>query len=185
MLKSATGATLIVNDTGIYIQNGKGAMITMIGPTVTINNGALTVIVTHARAAPPSRRHRALRARRQAPPTAPNPRVLVSGQPTVDDDRAVRRSPAARSPSPAARCRASPAQWVVAATRVLVERPAGRADGQPGGLRAERARRSLPVVDADARDRELRTPMNLDFPYHFDGRGRTARATDEAITSAT
>jgi uncharacterized protein involved in type VI secretion and phage assembly len=44
MLKSATGATLIVNDTGIYIQNGKGAMITLIGPTITINNGALTVI---------------------------------------------------------------------------------------------------------------------------------------------
>jgi uncharacterized protein involved in type VI secretion and phage assembly len=44
MLKSATGATLIVNDTGIYIQNGKGAAITLIGPTVTINNGALTVI---------------------------------------------------------------------------------------------------------------------------------------------
>jgi len=44
ILKSTTGATLIVNDTGIYIQNGKGAFITMIGPTVTINNGALTVI---------------------------------------------------------------------------------------------------------------------------------------------
>jgi len=44
MLKSTTGATLIVNDTGIYIQNGKGAMLTMIGPTVTINNGAITVI---------------------------------------------------------------------------------------------------------------------------------------------
>jgi uncharacterized protein involved in type VI secretion and phage assembly len=44
MLKSATGATLIVNDTGIYIQNGKGAMITLIGPTVTVNAGALTVI---------------------------------------------------------------------------------------------------------------------------------------------
>ncbi|MDO9598357.1 MAG: phage baseplate assembly protein V [Azoarcus sp.] len=44
MLKSTTGATLIVNDTGIYIQNGKGAAITLIGPTVTINNGALTVI---------------------------------------------------------------------------------------------------------------------------------------------
>ena len=44
MLKSTTGATLIVNDTGIYIQNGKGAMITMVGPTVTINNGALTII---------------------------------------------------------------------------------------------------------------------------------------------
>jgi hypothetical protein len=44
MLKSATGATLIVNDTGIYIQNGKGASITLMGPTVTINNGALTVV---------------------------------------------------------------------------------------------------------------------------------------------
>jgi uncharacterized protein involved in type VI secretion and phage assembly len=44
MLKSATGATLIVNDTGIYIQNGKGAVITLVGPTVAINNGALTVI---------------------------------------------------------------------------------------------------------------------------------------------
>lgn len=44
MLKSATGATLIVNDTGIYIQNGKGASIIMTGPTVTINQGALTII---------------------------------------------------------------------------------------------------------------------------------------------
>lgn len=44
ILKSTTGATLIVNDTGIYIQNGKGAMISMVGPAVTINSGALTVI---------------------------------------------------------------------------------------------------------------------------------------------
>ena len=44
MLKSATGATLIVNDTGIYIQNGKGASLVMTGPTVTINNGALVVV---------------------------------------------------------------------------------------------------------------------------------------------
>ena len=43
MLKSTTGATLIVNDTGIYIQNGKGASITMVGPTITVNEGALTV----------------------------------------------------------------------------------------------------------------------------------------------
>ena len=43
MLKSTTGATIIVNDTGIYIQNGKGASIVMAGPTVTINNGALVV----------------------------------------------------------------------------------------------------------------------------------------------
>ena len=44
MLKSATGATLIVNDTGIYIQNGKGASIVLTGPTVTINTGALTIV---------------------------------------------------------------------------------------------------------------------------------------------
>jgi len=44
MLKSATGATLIVNDTGIYIQNGKGASIVMTGPTVNVNMGALTVV---------------------------------------------------------------------------------------------------------------------------------------------
>jgi uncharacterized protein involved in type VI secretion and phage assembly len=44
MLKSTTGATIIVNDTGIYIQNGKGASLIMAGPTVTINNGALVII---------------------------------------------------------------------------------------------------------------------------------------------
>ena len=44
MLKSTTGASIIVNDTGIYIQNGKGASIIMTGPTVNINTGALTII---------------------------------------------------------------------------------------------------------------------------------------------
>lgn len=44
MIKTATGASLIVNDTGIYIQNGKGASIVMVGPSVTVNNGALSVI---------------------------------------------------------------------------------------------------------------------------------------------
>ena len=44
MLKSATGASIIVNDTGIYISNGKGASIVLTGPTVSVNNGALTVM---------------------------------------------------------------------------------------------------------------------------------------------
>jgi hypothetical protein len=44
VIKTAAGASLIVNDTGIYIQNGRGASITLVGPTVTVNNGALTVI---------------------------------------------------------------------------------------------------------------------------------------------
>jgi uncharacterized protein involved in type VI secretion and phage assembly len=44
MLKSASGsAMLIVNDTGIYIQNGQGASIVMTGSVVTVNNGALVV----------------------------------------------------------------------------------------------------------------------------------------------
>jgi hypothetical protein len=44
MLRSLSGATLIVNDLGIFIQNGKGASLTMIGPAVNINMGALTVV---------------------------------------------------------------------------------------------------------------------------------------------
>lgn len=44
LLKSTTGASISVNDTGIYIQNGKGASIVMVGPAVNINNGALNVV---------------------------------------------------------------------------------------------------------------------------------------------
>jgi hypothetical protein len=44
ILKSTTGAMIVVNDSGIYISNGKGAMITMVGPTVTINNGAMVIV---------------------------------------------------------------------------------------------------------------------------------------------
>jgi len=44
LLKSTTGASIVVNDTGIYIQNGKGASIVMTGPTVTVNSGALVVV---------------------------------------------------------------------------------------------------------------------------------------------
>lgn len=50
VLKSTTNASIIVNDTGIYIQNGKGASILLVGPAitiegtpVTINQGALVV----------------------------------------------------------------------------------------------------------------------------------------------
>ena len=44
ILKSATGASIVVNDSGIYIQNGKGASITLLAKTVDINFGALTVV---------------------------------------------------------------------------------------------------------------------------------------------
>jgi hypothetical protein len=44
ILKSTTGAMIVVNDTGIYISNGQGATITLVGPTVDVNIGGLTVI---------------------------------------------------------------------------------------------------------------------------------------------
>jgi hypothetical protein len=44
VLKSVSGAMIVVNETGIYITNGQGATITMIGPAVDINIGGLTVI---------------------------------------------------------------------------------------------------------------------------------------------
>src|SRR5260370_37934728 len=44
ILKSATNAMIVVNDSGIYINNGKGASIMMVGPNVRITNGGLVVI---------------------------------------------------------------------------------------------------------------------------------------------
>ena len=44
VLKSVSGAMIVINETGIYISNGQGASITLVGPLVDINLGALTVI---------------------------------------------------------------------------------------------------------------------------------------------
>jgi hypothetical protein len=44
MIQTTLGAMISVSDTGIIISNGKGASISLIGPTVNINAGALTVI---------------------------------------------------------------------------------------------------------------------------------------------
>jgi uncharacterized protein involved in type VI secretion and phage assembly len=43
MLKNASGAMILINETGITITNGQGATIMMNGPTVTVNGGALVV----------------------------------------------------------------------------------------------------------------------------------------------
>ena len=43
-LTCATGAKILINDLGIIIDNGRGAKITMMGPSVDINDQALTVI---------------------------------------------------------------------------------------------------------------------------------------------
>jgi uncharacterized protein involved in type VI secretion and phage assembly len=44
LLKTTTGALISISDAGITISNGKGAVITMTGPTVDINSGALTIL---------------------------------------------------------------------------------------------------------------------------------------------
>jgi uncharacterized protein involved in type VI secretion and phage assembly len=44
LLKSTTGAMIMINDTGITISNGQGATILMTGPSVTVNEGALEII---------------------------------------------------------------------------------------------------------------------------------------------
>jgi hypothetical protein len=42
VLSAAGGAMIVINDLGVTISNGKGATITLIGPTVSINSGAVT-----------------------------------------------------------------------------------------------------------------------------------------------
>lgn len=42
-VKTATGAIITIGGAGITITNGQGASIAMVGPSVVINNGALTV----------------------------------------------------------------------------------------------------------------------------------------------
>ena len=44
ILRSTTGASIVVNDAGIFISNGKGAIISMMGPNILVNNGALMII---------------------------------------------------------------------------------------------------------------------------------------------
>lgn len=44
LLKTTTGAFISINDVGITLSNGKGAIITMTGTTVTVNSGALVVM---------------------------------------------------------------------------------------------------------------------------------------------
>jgi hypothetical protein len=43
LLRSTTGAMVVVNDSGIYLDNGKGASISLVGPTINFNLGAMTI----------------------------------------------------------------------------------------------------------------------------------------------
>jgi uncharacterized protein involved in type VI secretion and phage assembly len=43
VLKTASGAMIVINGSGIYLTNGSGAKITLVGSTVDVNDGALSV----------------------------------------------------------------------------------------------------------------------------------------------
>jgi hypothetical protein len=43
ILRSTTGASIVVNDAGIFLNNGKGASVELLGPSVMINKLALVV----------------------------------------------------------------------------------------------------------------------------------------------
>ena len=43
-LKAPGGAMIVVNETGVFISNGKGATITLFGPVVSVNSDALAVV---------------------------------------------------------------------------------------------------------------------------------------------
>lgn len=44
MLTNNTGAMILINDVGITISNGQGATIELIGPTIALNEDAMTIV---------------------------------------------------------------------------------------------------------------------------------------------
>ncbi len=44
MLSNNTGASILINDVGITITNGQGATIELVGPTILLNDDALTIV---------------------------------------------------------------------------------------------------------------------------------------------
>jgi len=44
MLTNNTGASILINDVGITISNGQGATIELVGPTILMNEDALTIV---------------------------------------------------------------------------------------------------------------------------------------------
>ena len=110
----------------------------------------------------------------QAQPTAPNPRVLVSGQPVTTQV----------APYVVAGCPFVPP----GGQRPVRNRAMGRGcDARPRqrrtGINANERAICAPTGTAVERDRDTNTShrhMNIDFPYHFDARGRTAEVDYDA-----
>ena len=168
---------IVVNDTGIYINNGKGATIDHAGPSVMINKVALVVIVSHAGTSYFMWARVICAHGGQAQPTAPNPRV--TGQRHADRDH---RQPVRVAGCPfSSPARKRPVRYGAVAGRrdcaYYSRRAAGVAANEPVDLHADRRRRCMPIVDANAGERHYE--RSVDYPFHFDTRGRTARHADD------
>jgi hypothetical protein len=124
VLKSATGASIAVGDAGIFIANAKGASIALVGPPGQCQQrrarnrlgrrGRMASFVLHLGAIE-SCAHGGV-----AMPLAPNPRVLVGGQPvvTMADGYAVDHCPL--PPPPAGNGPRVTGRFITASTRVRV-----------------------------------------------------------------
>jgi len=131
----------------------------------------------HARSRPSSRRYRAVHPCGAGNAPGAVSGVVLTGQPavTLASPYAVGRWRAYRHP-PTRPCVTG--QWIVGATRVLAGgAPVATMAGQSGCVPTGTP--MLPVSGADPRARHLSRRANilsgdLDFPYRFDGLGRTA-----------
>ena len=108
-----------------------------------------------------------------AQPTAPFPRVLVSGQPVVTLATPYVVAGCALTSVPSPPCVS--AQWVVGRDARLRRRRAGHHANEPGGLRPDR-----PGFARHHHSTAGHGNMNIDFPYHFNTRGRTAEVDYDA-----
>ena len=156
VLKSASGAMIVVNETGIYISNGQGATITLIGPAVAINDnradGGWSVMrtitdVMHERGDARCQDRFCTWALScicshggQAMPTVPSPVVFVSGMPVATIAAPYAIAGCAFVP-PAGNGPCVTGQWVVGRDAGVVARPAGRHHDRRRPSACPRARR--------------------------------------------
>jgi hypothetical protein len=113
----------------------------------------------------------------QAQPTAPNPRILVCGQPTVLLTAPWVVSGCAMPPPTAGNGPCVTAQVITGSVRGAVAGPTAGADGQPVVHRSHR-HAAGPGGCADRDDRAMtgQGAFAVDHPFRFGGVGLTARA---------
>ena len=193
VLKSASGAMIVVNDTGIYISNGQGATITLIGPTVTsmIDGAHRNRVRSVCDGTRSTRRYSDARtnsaygsdvvtvlARRPGDADGAQP----GGAGFRHADRDHRRAVCGRG----MRFCAARRQRALRHRAVDCGRDASASQGQPVAIMTGVSicvPTGTPMLPVAAQTRgvgdianAIVSTMNVNFPYQFDGRGRTADA---------